>query len=184
MKLSERSAILDADLTDDCLVHIVKPGTPNASYKGTVAQIKQKINFTSGGWEQTIFNLTQAQVRTLKSANGGFGYKLFDAPGANKTIDIRSVVCLFDKTSGTEVSVQNLELYEANYTMRFQYVNLNWGFIGKTAVSMKRYVDGAGEPLFYFGNKAYYLYTPTADLADYDGTMQVIVEHRTLNLVI
>jgi hypothetical protein len=137
-----------------------------------------------GTWQVTTFNLTQAQVRTLESANGGNGYKLFDSPGSTKTIEIRRVTILFDKTSGTESSVVDLEVYETTYTRRFQFPSFNFGFIGKTALSMPVYINPIdSQANSYYANKAYYLYT-TANLPDYDGTMQVIVEHRTLELAI
>lgn len=52
-KLSTRTQITDSDLTDDCIVHIAKPGSPYSSHKATIEQLKnvfvltKKIHLTS-----------------------------------------------------------------------------------------------------------------------------------------
>lgn len=50
-KLLARTTIANSDFTDDCAVHIAKPGSPSTSWKGTWGQIKTLISKTG----KTIF---------------------------------------------------------------------------------------------------------------------------------
>lgn len=76
-KLSARTAIATADLTDDCIIHVVKPGSPNVSYKGTLAQLKSKLGVT---WVKVT--LTASQVRNGATTP----IQIVAAPGAGKVI--------------------------------------------------------------------------------------------------
>jgi len=58
----------------------------------------------------TVLNLTEAQMRRLNTANGGLGFLMFSAPGANKFIEVANIKFLVAKTGG--------DLYEDNYSVQ------------------------------------------------------------------
>lgn len=76
-KLSARTAIASSDLTDDCIIHIVKPGSPNVSYKGTIEQLKSKLGVIT-----VKKTLTASQVKNGNTTP----IQIVAAPGAGKVV--------------------------------------------------------------------------------------------------
>lgn len=182
-KLSERTQISDANLTDDCFVHIVKPGTPDTSWYGTLEQLRNTIG---GSWTRATFDLTQAQIRVLQSANGGFGFELFDAQGANKIVQISNAILRFNKTAGT-FPQSFFEIYSANnenYAAIMNFDNSSESAPTNNSVYIFNSRNN-GLVLGYFEtsqliNDKIYLYA-NADFADYEGTAKLILDYRVID---
>lgn len=62
--------------------------------------------------------LTKAEVLTLNSANGGYGYEILPKPGVGKYYQIRNVICLFKLDSGGNDS-GSLEIYPNDSGSRY-----------------------------------------------------------------
>lgn len=184
MKLTDRTQISDVNLTDDCLVHIAKPGTPNTSWKGTVGQLRDAIG---GGWTTATLNLTQADCRTLNSANGFYGFKMFDAPGANKVLQIGTPIVHFKRTGGTldfgSIAVYSLPGGEVLRCYFNQYNNAP----ENSPFGMISTVGNGNAPeiqiqQFYSLNAALFLFMDEGDSPTYEGTASITVDYRVIDL--
>jgi hypothetical protein len=55
-----------------------------------------------GGYTSVEVVLTEAEVRTLKSANGGYGYEMLPAPGVGKVYQVINPILIFDELTGSD----------------------------------------------------------------------------------
>lgn len=81
-KLSGRTQITDADLTNDCVVHVVKPAYPSPlSFKATVEQLRGTLGLNFSQYRASI-----SEIRTASS----IPIQLAPSPGAGKFIQVVS----------------------------------------------------------------------------------------------
>lgn len=176
-KLSERTQISDANLTDDCFVHIVKPGTPDTSWYGTLEQLRNTIG---GSWTRATFSLTQAEVRLLNSANGGKGYELFDALGANKVAQISNPLLFYKRTGGVVTTNQNIHiLSNGGYESFSATLGVYLGDVDFPVQMFGTAIGGANSGA-YETNAKMFLQSDT-DFADYEGTAKLILDYRVID---
>lgn len=104
-KLSSKTTIADGDFTDDCYVHVVKPGSPNVSWKTTLGQLKTAINgVDSDIVYKAVLTILAADVLALN----GTPILIIPAPAAGYRIEIITSACKV---------IYNSAAYAANMTI-------------------------------------------------------------------
>lgn len=76
-----------------------------------IVTILLSVPTTLTGLSNYRVELTQAQVRTLNSDNGGYGYELFPAPGVDKFYLITNVIYMFKADASSVMPGGTLDMY-------------------------------------------------------------------------
>lgn len=165
--------------------------TDPTNKQNTASKVREALdviidNLAPNGWAKVTLNLTQAQVRTLFSGNGGYGYKIYDAAGVNKIKQLANAILKFNHTGGTYP--QNyFEIYSANnegYAPIFNFDNSDQG----APTANEVYIFNTRKNPLFLGysessqllNDDIWLYS-NADFADYEGTATLIFDVRTID---
>lgn len=131
-------------------------------------------------YKRLAVTLTQDDVRTLFSANGGYGYKIFEALGANKLPRIANVMLKFNRTAGTYPKTL-FEMYGASTSADLYTMN-NTNESG-TPPSAKVWFFETTEntptnkPPNLMPNDEIYLFS-LVDFPDYEGTATLILDYH------
>lgn len=139
-------------------------------------------------WIKKAIFLTQAEVRTLRTANGSYGYEIFDAQGANIFVEFSNPMILFDHSGGT-FPLALLEIYSANSATDLWQMNNNADGGGAGGDNQRVYHfyknpgTGAVRPPMQELNDKMYLYAAD-NLDDYEGTATFVFDYRIINITI
>lgn len=129
------------------------------------------------GWKKKKFTLSQTDVRTLKTANAGLGYKLFESL-LSGMVQIANPVFLFKGNTGAYNSV--LSIYSENAPIRIFEQQINVAEINGVPITFSTYINP--DPIgfnSYYTNDAIYIYSGI-DLPTYIGTAELILDYREI----
>jgi hypothetical protein len=150
---------------------------PDAS--GTVALTSDISNTLS-----IDVTLSQAEVRTLNSANGGFGYQFLAAPGSDKIYVITSnPVYYWDVTGGT-IPNSDIWLYNSSTSSQFQVKTPFDGVIPFTLYTMPNVYNTVSESgtdgISPGSNDPLYMYS-SVEMSAYEGTLRVKFDYKIID---
>lgn len=133
------------------------------------------------GWTRATFVYTGAEVVAMNGANGGYGEVLIAAPGAGKTIQIRSSVFRLNLVAGNYVNA-DLWIYfhdENHYQFATTLAELNGGVPTTFDYSIEPVANATSYPLEY--NQALMLW-PSQNQTAFAGTLTLTFEYRIVEL--
>lgn len=132
------------------------------------------------GWSPITFNLTQADVRALGTANGGYGFKMFNSPGALKSIQIANPMIIF---TGQVQFLTPVEIYSHDTITDISIANFNNTAQPVSAnhpISFTNIKNGNAIDILYPINEAIYIYNAD-DNSTFVGTGKLIMDYRILD---
>lgn len=142
-----------------------------------LATIQSITPASPGGWFSLRRELTQAEVRTLNTANGNYGIKLIDAPGANKFIDYRNPRIIYKAIGGAFVDADIWIYDDVKNASVFQGVTNSLTIIPSTQVEYLNLEEGA-----YGGiNGNIFIYS-SVQQSTFEGTWIVEFEYRIIDV--
>lgn len=135
--------------------------------------------------------LTQAQVRTLNSANGGYGIELITDPGVDKMIDIIGNPVLYWNLTGGTFALAQSWIYYKSLSKALFHGSINDAVAAPNKFPELPYFNnvpvteggnGAGGlyPAFQ-GADGIYLYADAEQIA-YEGDLTVVMSYRIIDL--
>lgn len=126
--------------------------------------------------------LTQAEVRILYSASGGYGIELLPALTGGKIYNVSNPVLYWDITGGTVV-VSDIWLYHksdiANFIGGFQSIP-ELPLIPNTVIQLPKNNNGA-KTLYPVLNNAYHIWS-SVEQALFEGTLKIQFDYKIVTI--
>lgn len=137
--------------------------------------VKEAIAGT--GWQRASKTLSESDVRTMSSANGGLGYKMIEAAGTNTIIQICNILIKFNHTGGTYPQ-SNFDLYSERGGIIADLNNQSGSPDSSYVYAIL--LTGQGYASYYIPNDNIFLYSHL-EFSDYQGTAILVFDYRVIN---
>lgn len=153
--------------------------TDPANKQNTAAKVREALDVLidnmAPGWIRRTITLTQEEVRTMTSANGGYGFKIFETAGASKAYQMRDVIFRLSKTGGS-FSIGGISIINGGAADTIME--------GATDEDTNQFAailaPNPGFSIGYILNEEIFLFNNT-DSPDYEGTATLTFEYRLLD---
>jgi len=162
-------------------IETVKGRTPVTGYRlNSILNEIADLSGSGGGYTQFSKELTQAEMRTLNSANGTYGAILLPDPGLGKMVYITNPRYIFKQLANSAVEAGQFGIYQAN---DYQFVN-TLGAVGLVIdITFLRIPNREINPVIgrSTDSSPVYLYSDL-DWTGYLGTLIVEFDYKIINL--
>ncbi len=129
-------------------------------------------------WVTKTFNLTQAEMRIINSANGGSGYILFAALGAMKGVQVADPILHINQTAGAAAAGVYTIAGAQPDSWEFMDCEVFADIISNGASSF--FINESNSQGSLLFNRALCLVGPQ-DFPDFEGTAKLVLRYRILD---
>lgn len=162
-------------------VETVKGKTPVTGYRlNSILNQIADLSGSGGGYTEFSKELTQAEMRTLNSANGAYGAILLPDPGLGKIAYIKNPRYIFKRLINSEIKAGQFGIYQGSNYQFVDTLSLNaLAFdITYTQVPNRETASIIG---YLTDSSPVYLYSDL-DWTGYLGTLIVEFDYKIINL--